>query len=428
LVRASKLRYGEIQGKEESMHDLQKIKSTVALDPLPFLTSLYGDSVRRCGNELRVGRKGGRCFFPKDGELICATFNGDAGQGDIFAVWQAHHTCSFATAVEQIAAIYGITQCDESAPRRTPQAPQPPKIDPDFRLSSRPELWPLISPSAGNLFDDACANLSTISEARREIANWRGWSEDSVRRFAVGRILGFIEFDLWPTTIRPQPAAMFRVLQPHESVDAAGARFWHLKPVQLHIRFRPGATRRDGTALSWIYAPSMKEVGATDGGNAPLVLADFNRDPEQPGWSQHCETIIVCAGEWDALTVLIAADWIDETGRIRMPKGVAVVGIRGEGRGGTDAFFRWYAHWPLRNAILVADADATGATWFASPDHRPCFAEQLEKRGVKVVPRAPKKRDGIKDINDLYRAGLLHASHIAELLANAGHSKEGGAQ
>ena len=39
------------------MHDLSKIKSTVAHDPLPFLNALYGDAVRRTGNTWRVGSK-----------------------------------------------------------------------------------------------------------------------------------------------------------------------------------------------------------------------------------------------------------------------------------------------------------------------------------------------------------------------------------
>ena len=71
------------------MHDLSKIKSTVAHDPLPFLTTLYGDTVKRSGNDWRVGSKGGRSFDTRKGELLCVTFNGDAGQGDCFEVWKS---------------------------------------------------------------------------------------------------------------------------------------------------------------------------------------------------------------------------------------------------------------------------------------------------------------------------------------------------
>ena len=445
------------------MHDLSKIKSTVAHDPLPFLNALYGDAVRRTGNTWRVGSKGGRCFDTHKGELLCVTFNGDAGQGDCIEVWKAHQQCEFTTAIEQIAALYGISGDSRTA---APFIAKPHRADPEEHLAQSLQPWPLLKEPAAMRWHAAAANLAGNPAAQAVIAEWRGWPAESVRRLATARLISYAEFDLWPGAIAPQPAAFFRVLHPELIRNSEGATFWHWNAVQLHIRFRPGTRWKEGQALSWIYAPTMKELAATKGAHAPLVLANWGRDPEQPGWRQSCECIIVCAGEWDALTIVIAMDWIDAAGFLTIPKGLAIVGIRSEGRGGTDAFLRWYRHWKPRAAILLADADATGASWFASTDRRPCFAEQLERRGMKVLALAPRtefcdsaesekssetllfrsetplfrsetplvgaesstSKNPIKDVNDLFRIRRLQPQHIGDLLAEAGFSKKGAAQ
>lgn len=434
------------------MHDLSKIKSTVAHDPLPFLTALYGENLRRSGHQWRVGSKGGRCFDITKGELLCATFNGDAGAGDCIEVWKAHHSSDFQSAVRDIAALYGISTggSEMARPSSTPAPTRPPV--PALPKTARPAPWPLLKGDGDRLHAAAFSNLAADISSQRRVAEWRGWPVEQVRRLALGSLIGFCEFDLWPSVIPPQPAAFFRVLHPVEVVDADGAHFWHGHAVQLHVRFLPGATRCDGGALSWIYAPSMKAIGATDGAHAPMVLAHWGHDPEQPGWKRYCDTIIVCAGEWDALTVVIAMDWINDVGILTIPEKLAVVGIRSEGRGGTDAFLRWYQHWNPRSAILLADADATGATWFSPTDNRPCFAEQLEQRGIRVLARTPTRtaqskdehafrsktsplgpetptpKIGFKDVNDLYRAGLLQPHHISDMLTEAGFSMKGAAQ
>ena len=439
------------------MHDLSKIKSTVAHDPLPFLTTLYGESVKRTGNSWRVGSKGGRCFGTHKGELLCVTFNGDAGQGDCIEVWKTHYQCDFPAAVEQIAALYGISA------GAAPFVAKPPRPAKQLRPTQPLVPWPFLKDRNAKLWDAAAGNLIENAAAQAAIAEWRGWPFAAVKRLAMGQLIGYTEFDLWPNAIAPQPAAFFRVIHPVLVCDSEGASFWHWHLVQLHIRFHADARWKTDRPLSWIYAPTMKEIAVTDGAHAPLVLAHWGRDPEQPGYGTRCECIIVCAGEWDALTVLVAMDWIDANGLLTIPQGLAVVGIRSEGRGGTDAFLRWYGHWKPRAAILLADADATGASWFASADRHPCFAEQLEQRGMRVLARAPRTEDairderekckktslfvertlvektlsstqpppprkGIKDVNDLYRAGLLQPCHIEAMLIEAGFATKGRAQ
>lgn len=95
-----------MHGREDDMsatistrHDVANIKCSVASDPMLFLTTLYGGTVKRSGcNAWRVGNKGGRCFDTSKGELLCVTFNGDPGQGDCFEVWKSHHQCDFIAA------------------------------------------------------------------------------------------------------------------------------------------------------------------------------------------------------------------------------------------------------------------------------------------------------------------------------------------
>lgn len=408
------------------MYDLSKIKSTVAHDPLPFLHTLYGDTVKRSGNAWRVGSKGGRYFDTQQSELLCVTFNGDAGQGDCFEVWKSHYDCDFPTAVAQIANLYGLSAGDSIAP--AVQIQRQPRPDPEARLTEPPKPWPIVKDSYATLWHASVLNLMTNPSAQAAISEWRGWPIPMVKRLATGLVLGLFDFDCWPDSISFQPAAFFRVIHPELHRDSSGASFWHWHHVQLHVRFRSGATWRDKRPLSWIYIPTKKEIAKDDGAHAPLVLSNWDRDPEQPGYGTHCECIIVCAGEWDAITVIVLMDWIDETGILTVPKGLAVVGIRSEGRGGTDAFLRWYHHWHPRSAILLADADATGSSWFESTDRRPCFAEQLERRGMQVLARAPRPQKGVKDVNDLYRAGLLHRSHIDEILGDAGFTTKGGLQ
>ncbi len=164
------------------MHDLSKIKSAVAQDPLPFLNALYLGSVRRTGNSWRVGSKGGRCFDTHKGELLCVTFNGDAGQGDCIEVWKAHHQCDFATAVEQIAALYHV----EAKCGTNPVSSRIPRPAPSDRLAVRPPSWPLLKDPYAMLWHASLAILMSEPAAAQALAEWRGWPVAVVPSLARG--------------------------------------------------------------------------------------------------------------------------------------------------------------------------------------------------------------------------------------------------
>lgn len=202
------------------MHDLHFIKSTVANNPLPFLQTLYGESVRRTGNSWRVGSKGGRCFDTAKGELLCATFNGDAGQATVLPSGRPTTTAIFGTPWNKSPPVTACARAEHlqhhwnaSSVHRYQSSIQKP-VSP-----SAPILGRNLMAKAASLFEAACHRVRSEPDHLRTIADWRGWPEESARRFAAGMHIGFAEFPIWPSIIEPQPAAFFRVLHPCEVID-----------------------------------------------------------------------------------------------------------------------------------------------------------------------------------------------------------------
>lgn len=406
------------------MIDVQETKTRIAARAEDFLRELFGERHHRAGPESwRVGNKGSLALDIKDGELVF--FDHERGEGgDAIALWARERSVSTGEALKSCAQWAGVTG---EGPRTAPARTAKPVVAPD-KLDTRPSRWPLLDDTHDALWRFGVSRLIDDADAREEIARWRGWQRDALVQLARAQLISTPVFDLWPGVIEPQPCVAFRVLH-SERVTDGSATFSALRPVQIHVRFHPGAIRRDGSPLSWLYAPTMKTLGVDDGGNAPLIIARGGRDPEQLGHGIRCRCAIFCAGEWDALAVLLAAWWINDHGALLLPPGLAIVGIRGEGRSGTDAYLRHYAHWCPDSAILLADADSTGLAWFKpSPDGRPGFAEQLERRGAQVIPRAPKAADGIKDVGDLYRAGMFGLPDVLDVLAAANFDWKGGAK
>jgi hypothetical protein len=405
------------------MLNISEIKSRSAARAEDFLRELFGERLHRVGTgRWRVGKKGSLALDIQDGELVF--FDHEAGLGgDCIALWARERGCDNGNALKACAAWAGATDAGTRSPSSRKLTPGP--VDRDTHLTKRPLRWPMMDGTHDALWRSGIERLIQNADARAEIARWRGWEPRALVPLARAGLISAPVFDLWPAVIKPQPCVCFRVLHPEHTTDGS-AEFWAWRPVQLHIRFRPGSTRRDGSPLSWIYAPTMKQIGIEDGGNAPFIIAQFGRDPEQPGYATRCRCVIICAGEWDALAVLLAAGWVNDNGTLTLPPGLAIVGIRGEGRSGTDAYLRHCAHWLPESVILLADADKTGIAWFKPwCDGRPGFAEQLENRGAKVIPRVP-SGDGVKDVSDLYRAGLFGLPDVEDMLTAAGFDWNGG--
>lgn len=397
------------------MSDTASIKAGVAANPLPLLTALYGDSVQATGNnEWRAGSGQGKKFDTKRGELLACDFTGDGESGDCFSVVMNRRGYTFPEALAFILSLYSVE--GDSGPHAAIRKASGPREDKEAKLNRRFPEWPAANKRHVEFWHEARARLMSDEGLQDHVGSLRGWHPIHVKVLATTGLIGATDFNLWPGQIRPQPCAVFPVYHPRIHRDHGDT--WEAALVQVHVRFLvSGAATKDGRRLTWLYAPSKSEHGMEEGGNAPLVLARGHRDP-----GVKCHTVVVTAGEWDALSFILAAGWLNDSGTLPIPDGLAVVGIRGEGRGGTDSFLRHCLHWRSRSVIMLADADDTGATWFKSEDERPCFAEQLQRRGATIIPRVPKNA---KDINDLYRAGEFGLPDVEGLLEAAGLNTKG---
>jgi hypothetical protein len=405
------------------MLNIPEIKRRVSARSDEFLSTLFADRLRNAGpDQWRVGRHGSLAIQLKDGELVYFDHEADEG-GDAIDLWARERGISNGAALKACAAWAGLVGngVHESGSTKGQKTAQRQDVlmsaDHAAYLDTRPPTWPLLADGHQRLWRDGIERLENEEQARQFIARWRGWPEFVVRVLARADLICAPIFNLWPSVIEPQPCIAFPVLHPRRHLRDDGAVDWKLRHVQFHIRFHPEATRRDGTPLTWIYAPTKNQHRMVDGANAPLVIVPGNHDPEQPHGGTRCECVIVCAGEWDALTVLLASGRINDRGAITLPPGLAIIGIRGEGRGGTDAYLRLYRHWMPRSVVMLADADKTGAAWFHSTDGRLSFAAQIEQRGAKVLRLKPA---GHKDVNDFYRSGNFGLPQLEAMLSKAG--------
>jgi hypothetical protein len=397
------------------MLNTQEIIKRIAVRPEPFLNKLFGKRLLPAGHKSwRVGTRGSLAIQIKDGQLVY--FDHEIGNGGgCIGLWMRQYGGAKAEAFKACAAWaegIDVPAADAPGPDVSTAA-----VDSELRLETRPPRWPDLNALHHAFWREGVERLEREPATRARIREWRGWRENDVLALARAKLLGTPIFNFWPESIEPQICVSTQVC--HPSLTTIVCReFWMSNPVQFHIRFFPEAKWRNGSPLSWIFFPTLRQRGMNDGANAPLVITRNQIDPEQPVCNARCDCVIICAGEWDAMTALLAAGWIDGAGKLMVPPGLAIVGIRGEGRGGTDAYLRHYAHWRPRSAVILADADATGLSWFNSRDGRPCFAKQVATRGAKVLRRVPSKPH--KDINDVYRAGTFGIEQITAMLKQVG--------
>ncbi len=210
------------------------------------------------------------------------------------------------------------------------------------------------------------------------IAQWRGWEPSWVRTLARDGLMGCPEIGGRRLVAFPVRTAEGRL-------------------VRLHVRSIP--PRRGG----WFYWPSG------DVPSLPMVLGDFSG----------ARVLSVCEGEWDALTLALAAGWMD--GDTTWPDGFAIVGVRGAG--GWRAFLDHYGpRWPHPppGCALFPDRDRGGQAWLRTDPGG--FWHALRARCRVLVARGV---HGAKDLNDLHRARPITREEIAGMLWQSGLVKEG---
>jgi hypothetical protein len=126
----------------------------------------------------------------------------------------------------------------------------------------------------------------------------------------------------------------------------------------------------------------------------------------------------------DALTFALAAGWYDESlGLLSIPSGVTIVGILSAGTG-TGVFLDAYApYWPREaDALVLRHSDEAGSRWIQPQG----FLDNLRSRcrRVECFHFGQHANGRKRDVNDLWREGLLTRAAIIDLLAEVGWAME----
>jgi hypothetical protein len=328
--------------------------------------SLRGESGDSLGIRIAGTKVGVFCDFATD----------EKGK-NLIELYSLAHGVEFAPALRACRDWLGVSV---SSPTRSVRARSLRKIAP---VETEPAKIANIPESVAIEWENGVDYFFNHPEDALALAEFRGWPLD----FALYAIeSGWISMPLYDG----QRGLAFKVIAPDE---ISGAMV--IKPVGYHIRLEP-------KSKGWRYVPN----GSQGIPALPLMIGDFNS----------ARLLVVCEGEWDAITFALAADWLGEG--CNWPRGVAVVGVRGVT--GVTPFLNYYRRfWPTgANCLVLADADRAGETWYKGDD---CFAAQLTKVCNRV---AVVRCEGFKDFGELYKAQTIEPDQIRELLAKHGMSLE----
>lgn len=223
-----------------------------------------------------------------------------------------------------------------------------------------------------------CHALAADPAACTRLADWRGYSPDTVRGAALAGLLT----DRWHYWSQPREALLVSA-PTHVIEPAAPAESLVWTPIAAHIRLAPQTPGNPHPKPSWRYDPSGTKAW-------PFVWGSL----------QDAKYLFVTEGQWDALALADLCAWHTPDS---LPPRTAIIGLRG-----ATSWRLWLdpaSALPLDPeavVIAVSDADAAGAQWYAPGG----FIDTLRPRVAKIItyrPTAP----GCKDFNDLTKAGHL---------------------
>lgn len=243
-------------------------------------------------------------------------------------------------------------------------------------------------------------------------SEWRGIHADLLADCARHGLLGVHPYQgqMREGFLIQAPAAAF----PHLNTPAG-----HLLPHSVHVRLAPGSVGNDSKSPSWRYDPPSGRNCRTV--SFPFLLSKtqthmmhstFHVEQPQPSYSY----LLFTEGQWDALALADALGWHCLAD---IPAHTCIIGLRGA------TSWRRYLEFCLPRpdhaisralpaALCFGDADRAGAQWF-SPGG---FLEQLKE--VTRLTRAFRPCiEGQKDLNDLWKAGLLDTTKLRSLLRRA---------
>lgn len=274
---------------------------------------------------------------------------------DIFAMWMAVRQVDFPTAIDEIEKWLsdGATdQCHVQTSSRT-------------SVETQPQVTPIPTDVAVG-YGEGCSFLAENPAWMKWLACWRCWD------VAFVGMLGRIRWCSIPLASKGRFVA-FPVFAP----SATGAPIW----IGYHGRYPP--TVRD----SWFYRPCRQIDGASVP-PAPFVLGDIYSSSR----------ILICEGQWDALSIAHALGWWCAESLLP-PSGIAIVAIRGVAS--WRHLIRLYAsRWSRRSAVLLLPQnDVAGGKW-CERSAGESFVEHLEAMSARVDVLSIR---GHKDWNDALR-------------------------
>jgi hypothetical protein len=157
----------------------------------------------------------------------------------------------------------------------------------------------------------------------------------------------------------------------------------------------------DDNKGTWRFVPSEKNGGYSIPA-LPFVIGKYSK----------ARWFIALEGQWDAITLSVAAGWFDPNGL--WPENVCVLGIRGAS--GVQPVFDFYLPVIRQDArfLLIGDSDKAGASWHEGKNS---FAFRLSQAGFAVKGLQTK---GYKDFNDLYRADKPTKEQVLAALREKG--------
>lgn len=247
---------------------------------------------------------------------------------------------------------------------------------------------PAMPVEARSKWNKGIEHLESRPDLIAELAKFRGWPVEFAQYLVD---CGTVSMPLY----HGQRTIAFLVEVPEMSDGRLTMR-----DAGFHCRLKPKGA---GEKASWRFVPNESEHQQSTP-SLPFIIGG--------SWFNKARLLIFTEGQWDAVTLPLAASWLGEGSK--WPEGVCVVGIRGAS--GTNTFMKHYSpFWPKdANCLLLPDNDVSGSKWFEGAEP---FADRLSQLCKKV---AVVKCEGFKDFNDLYRAQQITPDQIGALLASHG--------
>lgn len=292
--------------------------------------------------------------------------------------WKDHATDEGGDAVDFIAKARGLTKSDAakeliSMAGGRPSLPAPIQETAALSRPNRRNFLPMPAGVADD-WEEGIEHLLASPKTQSHIEGWRSWPVGTVAMLAEGRLIAC-------PLVRGQRGTAFPVQLPF--VDEFG--IIGTLNAGFHFRHEPD----EGERAKWTYHPSGIPA-------VPFVLG--------AGFVLSAQTLIICEGQWDAITLCAAAGWLAPD--TSWPEHLAVLGLRGAGtwRALLDT---WGQYWPKSaRFVLLADNDKAGSKW-REPGN---FKDSLAKQGHPV--RFGQLR-GVKDLNDFHRTQPITAAAVS---------------